>query len=444
MGIRSTRNRLAVLIIISSLWCGMAHAAAIKALNDGTSLGYCKQIDYIGSGMSVVGQNCSYTPPGGAAAPVGAQYITQIANSTLTNEQAMSALASGLVYNTTATGVLSIATAGTDYVIPAGNVATATALAADPADCGALNFATGIAANGDLTCAVPAGFDSTLVDDTTWSDGTNAANIWTFDVTGTDHTMTAGNGLMTFSNAVTVTGTLTGTLTGNADTVTNGVYTTDFPLNQNTTGNADTATALAADPADCAAGSYTLGINASGTAQSCTDATTEIDSAILTHYGVVATTSIVGHLTDTDWDTFNNKVTESSTAGRSLTLSTYDIAADAELYTDQSGAYIEVPAVEAMDDMFSTMNALTITRIWCTTDAGTVTLNVENAADADVLSADLVCDVGGQSACGSGCDVDTIQGANDNLAAYAFADVDISAIDTAVRVSLFIGYTLDD
>ena len=32
-----------------------------------------------------------------------------------------------------------------------------------------------------------------------------------------------------------------GALTGNADTVTNGVYTTDFPLNQDTTGKADTA-----------------------------------------------------------------------------------------------------------------------------------------------------------------------------------------------------------
>jgi hypothetical protein len=67
-------------------------------------------------------------------------------------------------------------------------------------------------------------FDSTNVDATTWSDNANASNVWTFDVSGTDHTMTAGNGLMTFSHAVTVTGTLTGDLTGavtgNADTAT--------------------------------------------------------------------------------------------------------------------------------------------------------------------------------------------------------------------------------
>ena len=39
-----------------------------------------------------------------------------------------------------------------------------------------------------------------------------------------------------------LTGNVTGDVSGNAGTVTNGVYTSDFPLNQNTTGNADTAT----------------------------------------------------------------------------------------------------------------------------------------------------------------------------------------------------------
>lgn len=49
------------------------------------------------------------------------------------------------------------------------------------------------------------------------------------------------------------------------------------------TGNAGTATALAANGANCAAGEYPLGVNASGASESCTDATTEIDSAITTH-----------------------------------------------------------------------------------------------------------------------------------------------------------------
>lgn len=55
---------------------------------------------------------------GGGHAPVGATYITQTPNGSLTNEQAMSTLATGLVKNTTTTGVQSIAVAGTDYLAP--------------------------------------------------------------------------------------------------------------------------------------------------------------------------------------------------------------------------------------------------------------------------------------------------------------------------------------
>ena len=69
------------------------------------------------------------------------------------NGTSLAGLATGLLKNTTTTGVPSIAVAGTDYVVPAGNVATATALAANPTDCTAGQYATTIAANGDLTCA---------------------------------------------------------------------------------------------------------------------------------------------------------------------------------------------------------------------------------------------------------------------------------------------------
>lgn len=52
-------------------------------------------------------------------------------------------------------------------------------------------------------------FDSTELDALTWSDGSNASNIWTFDVSGTDHTMTAGSGVMTLSHNLTVADTVT-------------------------------------------------------------------------------------------------------------------------------------------------------------------------------------------------------------------------------------------
>ncbi len=48
-------------------------------------------------------------------APQDATYITQTANGVLSNEQALSSLSTGLVKVTTTTGVLSTATAGTDY-----------------------------------------------------------------------------------------------------------------------------------------------------------------------------------------------------------------------------------------------------------------------------------------------------------------------------------------
>jgi len=52
---------------------------------------------------------------GGGGAPTDATYITQTANAGLDSEQALSALATGLVKVTNGTGVLSTATGGTDY-----------------------------------------------------------------------------------------------------------------------------------------------------------------------------------------------------------------------------------------------------------------------------------------------------------------------------------------
>jgi len=56
---------------------------------------------------------------GGGGAPTTATYITQTTNGSLSNEQALASLATGILLNTTGTGVLSIATAGTDYLAPA-------------------------------------------------------------------------------------------------------------------------------------------------------------------------------------------------------------------------------------------------------------------------------------------------------------------------------------
>ena len=86
-------------------------------------------------------------------------------------------------------------------------------------------------------------------------------------LTGTANQITVTNGncaanpTLSIPTNPTLPGTTTGTFSGN--------------LTGNVTGNADTSTALAADPTDCSAGSATTGINASGTAQGCTNYTEE-------------------------------------------------------------------------------------------------------------------------------------------------------------------------
>src|SRR3990172_4160773 len=90
------------------------------------------------------------TPPGGGGAPVGATYITQTAHVDLTAEQAMSASGTGLVLNTTGTGVLSIF-AGTSCTnqFPRSLSASGAATCASVADADLASNYSGIGACGN-------------------------------------------------------------------------------------------------------------------------------------------------------------------------------------------------------------------------------------------------------------------------------------------------------
>ncbi len=113
-------------------------------------------------------------------------------------------------------------------------------------------------------------------------------------------------------------------------------------------------------------------------------------------------------------------------------------------FTDCKGGRIESPVVEDLDKILYFMQDITVTRVWCITDAGTVTLNIENDSGTDILSADIVCDVGEQTACASGCDVDTVQLAQDNIAAFNNANISISATASSPTVlNVYVGYTID-
>ena len=72
-----------------------------------------------------------------------------------------------------------------------------------------LSAGVGLSGGGDISANRTFTFDATELDAITWSDGANASNIWTFDVSGTNTTITFGNALVTFSHALTVTGIAT-------------------------------------------------------------------------------------------------------------------------------------------------------------------------------------------------------------------------------------------
>lgn len=114
---------------------------------------------------------CSTVGGGGGGAPTNATYITQTANGTLTNEQALGTLATGLLKNTTTSGILSIATAGVDYIVSL-TTALLTSLTADSTPTGddivwSVNDPLGTAANRKVTLAnLGKGLDSGVIPNT--------------------------------------------------------------------------------------------------------------------------------------------------------------------------------------------------------------------------------------------------------------------------------------
>jgi hypothetical protein len=140
-----------------------------------------------------------------------------------------------------------------------GSVPTATALAADPTACPANQWVIDLAANGGLTCSQPASTNLT-------------------DSAG----LVRGAASLTTDHKVVSVSTTDGTLEEIPNQTANYVYagptvapaaapafralvSADIPNNAaDTSGNAGTATALAADPTDCAANQYASSIAASG------------------------------------------------------------------------------------------------------------------------------------------------------------------------------------
>lgn len=134
--------------------------------------------------------------------------------------------------------------------------ATASALASNPTDCSANQYATAIAANGNLTCSgltaadMPSGTNTatwtTDADNTGGSEPANGAGLKIEGGTGDiGITYDATNNDLEFSGAA-------------------GGYSFDGAITGNLTGNASTATALASNPTDCSANQFANAIAASG------------------------------------------------------------------------------------------------------------------------------------------------------------------------------------
>jgi hypothetical protein len=142
------------------------------------------------------------------------------------------------------------------------NAATASALAANGSNCSAGSYPLGVSAAGAAESCTAANTTDPMVP----ADGT-------LNVTGALTATSTG----TFSHVASTTAAIT-TVTGAL------------------TGNASTSTALAANGANCAAGSYPLGVDASGAAESCvavntTDPLVPADGTLNITGAVTATTT---------------------------------------------------------------------------------------------------------------------------------------------------------
>jgi hypothetical protein len=131
-----------------------------------------------------------------------------------------------------------------------------------------------------------------------------------------------------------------------------------------TTSNVSTASALAADPANCASSGLAGGVTAAGVAEACitpnagTNIANDLEEEVTE--GSLADSTIVSA------DIKNGTIVvadTSITAGRSLTWSTDDLVADAELYTDFKGVTIETPTDADNFFLFEASVALTVTRV---------------------------------------------------------------------------------
>lgn len=204
--------------------------------------------------LSANGGNCSAGEyPLGVDASGAVESCTDATteiNSAISTHAAVTSSVHGAVSTNTASRIVTRDAsgnfaAGTITAALSGNASTASALAADPADCAAGQYASSINASGTLTCSTPPGSITGLTTNyvTKASSATAITNSLIFD-NGTN----VGIGSASPTQKLDVNGTIKATAFS---------------------GNATTASALAANGTNCNAGEAAQGVDASGNAESC-------------------------------------------------------------------------------------------------------------------------------------------------------------------------------
>jgi hypothetical protein len=189
--------------------------------------------------------------------------------------------------------------------LSASNAGTATALAANPTDCAANQFATTIAANGNLTCAglTDADVPNNITVDVATALAANptdcAANQFATTIAASGNLTCAALTDADVPNSITVdlAAAATALAANPADCAANQFATTiaangaltcaaltdaDIP-NTITINTAATASALAANGANCTSGSVAGGVDAAGAAESCIDPVEATETVALTN-----------------------------------------------------------------------------------------------------------------------------------------------------------------